>query len=55
MNSIEYGIASESNPDIENLGVVSRAHAEATVDDSRTVWPDVYLVERAPGNGWHRA
>ena len=48
---MEYGIASASNPYIEPLGAISRRRAEATVADSLTVWPDVYLVHRTSPNG----
>ncbi|MFI6341007.1 hypothetical protein [Streptomyces sp. NPDC050535] len=44
---MEYGIASESLEDIEPLGEISRRRAAAILDDSRTQWPDVYLVQRA--------
>ncbi|MGW4222973.1 hypothetical protein ACWEG1_05900 [Streptomyces bauhiniae] len=50
----EYGIASRSLPDIENLGPVSRRTAEWVLRDSLTSWPDVYLVERHGGD-WEAA
>ncbi|MFJ3141759.1 hypothetical protein ACIPJM_04810 [Streptomyces halstedii] len=52
MARTEYGIASPSRPDdIEPLGRLNRRAAEARIADSRTAWPDVYLVQRT-GTTW---
>jgi hypothetical protein len=51
----EYGIASESLENIEPLGEISRRRAEAILDNSRTQWPDVYLVQRTNDASWERA
>lgn len=50
----EYGIASESLEDIEPLGEISRRRAEVIMADSRTQWPDVYLVQRTHDGPWER-
>ncbi|MEU2315139.1 hypothetical protein [Streptomyces albidoflavus] len=56
MASIEYGIASTSRPGvIEPLGRLNRQAAEARIADSRTVWPDVYLVQRTTNADWQPA
>ncbi|MFJ2746194.1 hypothetical protein ACIO3O_41770 [Streptomyces sp. NPDC087440] len=50
----EYGIASESHAEIEPLETSSRGRAEVILSDSRTTWPDVYLVERTDDDPWQR-
>lgn len=52
MERMEYGIASPSRPgDVKPLGRLNHRAAEARIADSRTAWPDVYLVQRT-GTTW---
>ncbi|GHD34717.1 hypothetical protein GCM10010313_81510 [Streptomyces violarus] len=53
MTGIQYGIASPSRlDDVEPLERLNRRAAEAVIADSRTQWPDVYLVQRTDGDDW---
>ncbi|MFE3577820.1 hypothetical protein [Streptomyces vinaceus] len=54
MRTTEYGIASESQDDIETLGTIGFTTAKTILNDSRNQWPDVYLVQRVNGGDWQR-